>query len=172
MPTHSLLASHPLKPKHVPVMWSDSAPEAFRDIKTALGNTTLLTHPTPSAELCHMTDASQSGIGHILQQNIGGAWQPIAFSHCSLVSLIFKKEGYYSVSHSKVMCNFSILRKFSIRFTSFNKIIFLCMILGRTGFYRRHTMSEHLLSCGAVLFFPVYTSSLSTMMVSCSLSPH
>ena len=55
-----------------------------------------------------MTDASQSGIGHILQQNIGGAWQPIAFSHCSLVSLIFKKEGYYSVSHSKVMCNFSI----------------------------------------------------------------
>ena len=78
-PLHSLLASHPLKPKHAPLTWNVSSLKAFRDIKTALSNATLLNHPAPSAELCLMTDASQTGIGGVLQQNIGNAWQPIAF---------------------------------------------------------------------------------------------
>ena len=79
VPLHSLLASHPLNPKHGPLTWNDSALKAFRDIKTALSNATLLNHPAPSAELCLMTDASQTGIGGVLQQSIGDAWQPIAF---------------------------------------------------------------------------------------------
>ena len=79
VPLHSLLASHPLKPKPAPLTWNGSALKAFRDIKTALSNATLLNHPAPSAELCLMTDASQTGIGGVLQQNIGDAWQPIAF---------------------------------------------------------------------------------------------
>ena len=65
VPLHSLLASHPLKPKHAPLTWNDSALEAFRDIKTALSNATLLNHPAPSAELCLMTDASQTSIGGV-----------------------------------------------------------------------------------------------------------
>ena len=79
VPLHLLLASHPLKPKHAPLTWNDSALKAFRDIKTALRNATLLNYPAPSAELCFMTDASQTGIGGVLQQNIGDAWQLIAF---------------------------------------------------------------------------------------------
>ena len=78
-PLHLLLASHPAKPKHAPLTWNDSSLLAFQAIKTALSNATLLTHPAPSAELCLMTDASQTGIGGVLQQQVNDDWQPIAF---------------------------------------------------------------------------------------------
>ena len=78
-PLHLLLASHPAKPKHAPLTWNDSSLLAFQAIKTALSSATLLTHPAPSAELCLMTDASQTGIGGVLQQHVNDDWQPIAF---------------------------------------------------------------------------------------------
>ena len=59
--------------------WDDAATTAFTSIKEALATATLLTHPKPEAPTCVMVDASNTAIGAVLQQHIGGEWCPISF---------------------------------------------------------------------------------------------
>ena len=78
-PLHSLLSAHPTRPKSSPLTWTSAAEHAFTATKTALSDASLLSHPHPTAEVCLMTDASLTGVGGALQQQIDGAWQPLAF---------------------------------------------------------------------------------------------
>ena len=59
--------------------WTPDMRAAFRDIKSALASATLLIHPHPTAPISLTTDASDSHIGAVLQQQVQGAWQPLSF---------------------------------------------------------------------------------------------
>lgn len=66
-------------PRNSPLDWSDAAISAFDQIKTALAECTMLSHPKHDAELCLMTDASDVAVGAVLQQRVNRVWQPIGF---------------------------------------------------------------------------------------------
>ena len=51
----------------------------YNRFQEAIATATLLTHPKPFALTCIMTDASDTTVGAVLQQQIDGDWQPIAY---------------------------------------------------------------------------------------------
>ena len=61
------------------VDWSQSVKQAFVDIKAALAAATLLHHPHHDAVTALTIDASDKGVGAVLEQCIKGRWQPLAF---------------------------------------------------------------------------------------------
>eukprot|EP00794_Sanderia_malayensis_P005072 gene5072-biopygen4130 len=58
---------------------SEEAITAFREIKSALTNATLLVHPSPESSYCLMVDASNVAVGGVLQQRIDNTWKPLGF---------------------------------------------------------------------------------------------
>ena len=56
-----------------------AAENAFQRVKTSLAEATRLAHPTPGAPLSLQVDASDTGVGAVLQQHVDGAWVPLAF---------------------------------------------------------------------------------------------
>ena len=75
---------HPLReerkgPATRVINWTEEKSKAFDDIKAALANATMLTHPVPSAPIALTSDASDVAVGAVLEQWVGGAWQPLAF---------------------------------------------------------------------------------------------
>nr|XP_037270637.1 uncharacterized protein LOC119162285 [Rhipicephalus microplus] len=61
-----------------PVTWTPALTQAFKDCKTALCNTTLLSYPKPEAPLGFFTDASSTAVGAPLMQRVGNNWSPLA----------------------------------------------------------------------------------------------
>ncbi len=76
-PLHSLISS--AKPKTQTLTWNDSALASFTATKDALANASLLSYPQSDAPTCLMTDASDTAVGAVLQQNINGKRNPISF---------------------------------------------------------------------------------------------
>ena len=76
-PLNKLLSTAEDRARHL--AWNTAATTAFTAIKDALANATLLAHPKPHAPTSIMTDASESTVGAVLQQQIQDGWQPIAF---------------------------------------------------------------------------------------------
>ena len=107
-PLHALLSSHPARPKSVPLSWTGDAITAFIDIKAALSQATLLAHPHPSAHICLMTDASNSGIGGALQQFVDDQWQPQAFFSRKLTS----SQQRYSTFGRELLAMHSAVKHF------------------------------------------------------------
>ena len=62
-----------------PLTLNDQCLSAFTAIKQSLANATILAHPSTDAPYCLAVDASNVAVGAVLQQNINGMWQPIAF---------------------------------------------------------------------------------------------
>ena len=74
-PLHTLLAS-----AHKTILqWNDKSLEAFSTIKQAIAEVSLLSHPHTDAPTNIMTDASDTAVGAVLQQQINAEWKPIAF---------------------------------------------------------------------------------------------
>ena len=74
-PLHTLLAS-----AHKTILqWNDKSLEAFSTIKQAIAEVSLLFHPHTDAPTNIMTDASDTAVGAVLQQQINDEWKPIAF---------------------------------------------------------------------------------------------
>uniref|UniRef100_A0A674PAD7 Gypsy retrotransposon integrase-like protein 1 n=1 Tax=Takifugu rubripes TaxID=31033 RepID=A0A674PAD7_TAKRU len=61
------------------VDWTTERVQAFEGAKSALANATLLAHPAPRADIALTTDASDVAVGAVVEQSVGGAWQPLAF---------------------------------------------------------------------------------------------
>lgn len=59
--------------------WTPERITAFQKCKDDLANATLLAHPSANAPLCLMVDASNSGIGGVVNQFVNKCWQPLAF---------------------------------------------------------------------------------------------
>lgn len=66
--------------------WTSEADAAFIRSKTALQAAITLDHPRPNAELSLDCDASDAGIGAVLQQREGDKWTPLGFFSKSLTS--------------------------------------------------------------------------------------
>ena len=64
--------------------WSESHQESFKKAKSALSSAVPLTHPSPSAEVSLVTDASASHVGAVLQQREKSNWRPLAFFSAKL----------------------------------------------------------------------------------------
>lgn len=64
--------SETLKGKSNTLVWSESMTEAFQATKVALAKATLLMHPLPDVQTSITTDASESAIGAVLQQQVDG----------------------------------------------------------------------------------------------------
>lgn len=62
------------------VQWTQDAELAFIKCKNSLLNDSItLAHPIGNIPLALYTDASNSCVGAILQQNVGGNWKPLAY---------------------------------------------------------------------------------------------
>lgn len=59
--------------------WSQEAKEAFCEVKGALANAALLEYPRSGVPQSVMVDASDTAVGAVLQQLVGGIWRPISF---------------------------------------------------------------------------------------------
>ena len=59
--------------------WTEAATTAFTTIKEALATATLLMHPKLDAPTSVVVDASDTGVGAVLQQRIDCKWCPISF---------------------------------------------------------------------------------------------
>lgn len=81
---------------------------AFTDCKSAISKATMLAHPDPDAELAIYTDASDTGIGAVLQQKSGTDWQPLAFFSRSLKS----PQKKYSPYDRELMAIYQAIRYF------------------------------------------------------------
>ncbi|KRZ65366.1 Transposon Tf2-6 polyprotein [Trichinella papuae] len=57
----------------------EDAVKAFVEVKDALANATLLSHPSDGAALSLVVDASDYAAGAVLQQRHEGRWSPLAF---------------------------------------------------------------------------------------------
>lgn len=62
-----------------PIPWSTEAEKAFDKCKENIRNAVLTIHPSRSAQLALMTDASATCIGAVLQQKSGRKWEPLGF---------------------------------------------------------------------------------------------
>ena len=67
LPLHSLL-----KGKSQSITWTDAATASFHATKDALAKASLLSYPRPDAPACLMTDASDTAVGAVLQQDVQG----------------------------------------------------------------------------------------------------
>ena len=68
-PLNDLLSS--ATKKDAPLHWTDSGLTAFKRIKEALANASVLLHAQPHPPTCIVTDASDVAVGAVLQQLIG-----------------------------------------------------------------------------------------------------
>ena len=64
--------------------WSETHQESFEKAKFALSSAVPLTHPSPSAKVSLVTDASASHLGAVLQQQEKSNWRPLAFFSAKL----------------------------------------------------------------------------------------
>ena len=75
-PLYEALSGNP-RPKEL--HWSSEMDQAFNEAKRRLVNATLLHHPVPGATTALTTDASDTAIGAVLEQQVDHHWQPLAF---------------------------------------------------------------------------------------------
>lgn len=67
------------RPLSTAVLWSFTTEQAFNRAKCDLANVTLLSHPQYDTITNIVVNASEVGVGAILQQLIGVVWKPITF---------------------------------------------------------------------------------------------
>ena len=82
-PLTDILKGGPKGP--TPIVWSPPLLAAFTAAQAALSATCCLDHPSSSAEISLVTDASASHLGAVLQQRRpGGRWRPLGFFSAKL----------------------------------------------------------------------------------------
>lgn len=77
-----------------PLEWSADTESAFEQCKKQLADTTLLAHPSATAELALFSDASDTAVGAALHQLIDGEFQPLAFYSKKLTDTQQKYSTY------------------------------------------------------------------------------
>ncbi|KAJ8362237.1 hypothetical protein AAFF_G00388490 [Aldrovandia affinis] len=94
-------------PKHI-VDWSSEMSGSFSATKEALANATMLAHPVPDAPIALTSDASDRGVGAVLEQQIDGVWQPLAFFSRQLRA----SEQKYSTFDRELLALYLAVRHF------------------------------------------------------------
>lgn len=89
------------------VVWNEEADRAFRLAKESL-NEICLTHPDYTKEIAVMIDASDFGIGGVIQQLEGDVWRPIQYFSRKLSDT----EKRYSTFGRELLAAFASVKKF------------------------------------------------------------
>ena len=76
-PLYATLKTH--KQKYRPLTWTDEMDSAFESCKSLVSQAVTLVHPSLDLPLALTCDASDSGVGAVVEQFASGCWQPIAF---------------------------------------------------------------------------------------------
>ena len=105
-PLNSMLKS--TAPNNRELKWTDTATTAFKEIKDALANATLLVHLQPDTPINVMTDASDIAIGAVLQQYLDGQWCPLAYLSRKLSST----EQRYSTFDRELLAIYCAIHHF------------------------------------------------------------
>lgn len=106
-PLHSLLSGPKVKGSQ-PLTWSPELLKSFDTCKNALVQSTLLAHPNMDSPLALVTDASNSALGSVLQQNVEGEWQPLAFYSKKLS----KSQQKYSAYDRELLAVYESVKHF------------------------------------------------------------
>lgn len=67
------------KGQSIKLTLTDATRQAFHTATQSLTSATVLNYPLPDAVTAVSTDASDTGVGTVLQQLQGDTWKPIAF---------------------------------------------------------------------------------------------
>jgi len=102
-PLTAALAGNPRK-----ISWSPIMVSAFQQAKAALTAAIPLSHAAPGAVISLATDASDTHVGGVLQQQVQGAWQPLGFLSRKLDST----ESKYSTFDRELLACFQSIRHF------------------------------------------------------------
>lgn len=94
--------------KNVKWLWSDECQKAFDEIKTKLLESPILSCPDYSKPLVLQTDASFSGLGAVLTQDVEGQEKVIAFASRSLSD----NERKFSVTEKELLAVLWAIQKF------------------------------------------------------------
>ena len=84
-PLHSMIPKKTSK-ADLKLVWTDVTTQAFESVKQALVSAATLCHVDTTCQLSLTTDASNTGIGAVLQQYKHNSWEPISFFSRSLNS--------------------------------------------------------------------------------------
>lgn len=76
------------------IIWTTERTSSFEQCKQALANSTLLAHPSASAPLALMVDASNTAMGAVVQQKVSKGWQPLGFFSKKLSPAQTKYSAY------------------------------------------------------------------------------
>jgi hypothetical protein len=90
--------------------WPPAVAAAFKAAKATLVAVEPLVHPTPNTVLFLATDASDTQVGVMLQQLVGGSWQPLAFYSKKLSGAGTR----YSTFDRELLAAFSTVRHFRL----------------------------------------------------------
>jgi hypothetical protein len=61
------------------IVWNENTIEAFENCKSSLGNVSNLVYPEFQSKLALMCDASDTGLGAVLQQQVNKEWKPLGY---------------------------------------------------------------------------------------------
>ena len=104
-PLNAMLAG--ATPNHQ-LNWTEETTVAFDKIKDALAQATLLNHPIPEAPTCIVSDASDTAVGAVLQQEVNGTWHPISYFSRKLKAA----ESRYSTFDRELLAVYLAIRHF------------------------------------------------------------
>ncbi len=88
--------------------WTVSAQEAFQNAKPLLAAAVPLQHPAPNAELSLATDASNTHIRGVMQQNSRDHWRPLGFFSRKLTD----KESRYFTFDRELLAAHAAIKHF------------------------------------------------------------
>ena len=90
---HSLHGNKKKNDKTI-INWTPELVESFERCKSSLCDAVLLSHPVQGAPLALLVDASDSGIGAVVEQHIEGSWKPLSFFSRKLSEAQRKYSAY------------------------------------------------------------------------------
>lgn len=104
-PLHAALSG---TSKNADLNWTSEMRKAFHLTKDALAHATMLVHPRNNAVLALTVDASDVAVGGVLEQEVAGKWQPLAFFSRQLRT----PEQKYSAFDRELLALYLAIRHF------------------------------------------------------------
>ncbi|RVE42939.1 hypothetical protein evm_012417 [Chilo suppressalis] len=76
------------------IEWNVESLEAFEQCQKSLSNASMLSYPEPQSKLALMCDASNTGVGAVLQQKVANDWKPLGYFSKGLTNTQKKYSTY------------------------------------------------------------------------------
>ncbi|GBN21475.1 Transposon Ty3-G Gag-Pol polyprotein, partial [Araneus ventricosus] len=92
-----------------PLQWNEVSNKAFETCKDSISKAALLAHPHPDGKLALFVDASDVGIGAVLQQQVGSDIKPLSFFSHKLTPT----EARYSTYDRELLAVYSAIKHFA-----------------------------------------------------------